>query len=133
MIFQDHFLPTFCVHLVHFSGFGIIYQEKSGNPAEGSAEFRQSFKFFLRKVLARSLRITEAIQNEWKEGFRRLALACQLLSLSAKFWQNFSRHSAETDTRGRFLTRVTSLGEFLPFGWLFPLGSVLKNQRNSVY
>jgi hypothetical protein len=23
---------TFCVHLVHFSGFGIMYQEKSGNP-----------------------------------------------------------------------------------------------------
>jgi hypothetical protein len=21
-----------CVHLVHFSGFGILYQEKSGNP-----------------------------------------------------------------------------------------------------
>jgi hypothetical protein len=25
---------TFCVDLVHFSGFGITYQEKSGNPAE---------------------------------------------------------------------------------------------------
>jgi hypothetical protein len=24
---------TFCAHLVHFSGFGIMYQEKSGNPA----------------------------------------------------------------------------------------------------
>jgi hypothetical protein len=24
---------TFCVHLVHFSGFAIVYQEKSGNPA----------------------------------------------------------------------------------------------------
>jgi hypothetical protein len=23
---------TFFVHLVHFSGFGIMYQEKSGNP-----------------------------------------------------------------------------------------------------
>jgi hypothetical protein len=23
---------TFCVHLVHFSGLGIMYQEKSGNP-----------------------------------------------------------------------------------------------------
>jgi hypothetical protein len=23
---------TFCVHLVHFSGFGILFQEKSGNP-----------------------------------------------------------------------------------------------------
>jgi hypothetical protein len=23
---------TFCVHLVHFSDFGIVYQEKSGNP-----------------------------------------------------------------------------------------------------
>jgi hypothetical protein len=22
-----------CIHLVHFSGFGIMYQEKSGNPA----------------------------------------------------------------------------------------------------
>jgi hypothetical protein len=26
---------TFCIHLVHFSGFGIMYQEKSGNPAQG--------------------------------------------------------------------------------------------------
>jgi hypothetical protein len=24
---------TFCIRLVHFSGFGIMYQEKSGNPA----------------------------------------------------------------------------------------------------
>jgi hypothetical protein len=24
---------TFCVELVHFSGFGIMHQEKSGNPA----------------------------------------------------------------------------------------------------
>jgi hypothetical protein len=23
---------TFCIHLVHFSGFGTMYQEKSGNP-----------------------------------------------------------------------------------------------------
>jgi hypothetical protein len=23
---------TFCIHLVHFYGFGIMYQEKSGNP-----------------------------------------------------------------------------------------------------
>jgi hypothetical protein len=23
---------TFCVHLVHFSSFGIMHQEKSGNP-----------------------------------------------------------------------------------------------------
>jgi hypothetical protein len=28
----------FCVHLVHFSGFGILYQEKSGNPAVPSTE-----------------------------------------------------------------------------------------------
>jgi hypothetical protein len=25
---------TFCVHLVHFSSFGIMQQEKSGNPAK---------------------------------------------------------------------------------------------------
>jgi hypothetical protein len=24
---------TFCVHLVHFFGFGIMHHEKSGNPA----------------------------------------------------------------------------------------------------
>jgi hypothetical protein len=23
---------TLCVHLVHFSGFGVMHQEKSGNP-----------------------------------------------------------------------------------------------------
>jgi hypothetical protein len=27
---------TFCVDLVHFSGFGITYQEKSGNPGVSS-------------------------------------------------------------------------------------------------
>jgi hypothetical protein len=32
----DILLPfvTFNVHLVHFSGFGIMYQEKSGKPGE---------------------------------------------------------------------------------------------------
>jgi hypothetical protein len=28
-------LGTFCVHLIHFSGFGNMYQEKSGNPVWG--------------------------------------------------------------------------------------------------
>jgi hypothetical protein len=30
----DILLPvgTFCVHLAHISGFGIMYREKSGNP-----------------------------------------------------------------------------------------------------
>jgi hypothetical protein len=34
MAIWDILLPfgTFCVHLEHFSGFGILYQEKSGNP-----------------------------------------------------------------------------------------------------
>jgi hypothetical protein len=40
---------TFSVYLVHFSGFGIMYQEKSGNPvldkkkakASQSATFRE--------------------------------------------------------------------------------------------
>jgi hypothetical protein len=33
--FRDILGPfsTFCVHLVHFSGFGILCQQKSGNPA----------------------------------------------------------------------------------------------------
>jgi hypothetical protein len=36
----DIVLPfgTFCVHLVNFSGFGIMHQEKSGNPVEASLE-----------------------------------------------------------------------------------------------
>jgi hypothetical protein len=34
---NDHFghfwqFGTFCIHLVHFSAFGITHQEKSGNP-----------------------------------------------------------------------------------------------------
>jgi hypothetical protein len=35
MAIWDILLPfgTFCVHLVHFCGFGIMYQEKSGNLA----------------------------------------------------------------------------------------------------
>jgi hypothetical protein len=32
----------FCVHWEHFSGFGIMHQEKSGNPAEWSATFWRS-------------------------------------------------------------------------------------------
>jgi hypothetical protein len=35
-IFYDHF-GTFCIHLVHLSGFGTMYQEKSGNPAPDSS------------------------------------------------------------------------------------------------
>jgi hypothetical protein len=37
----DILLPfvTFCVHLVHFSGFGITHQEKSGNPAVGGDSY----------------------------------------------------------------------------------------------
>jgi hypothetical protein len=31
---------TFCVHLVHFSGFVIMYQEKSGNPESDAAMFK---------------------------------------------------------------------------------------------
>jgi hypothetical protein len=31
-IFYDHLIPTFFVLLVHFSGFGIMYLDKSGNP-----------------------------------------------------------------------------------------------------
>jgi hypothetical protein len=36
MEIRDIFKPfcTYCIHLVHFSGFGIMNQEKSGNPAE---------------------------------------------------------------------------------------------------
>jgi hypothetical protein len=30
----------FCVHLVHFSGFGILDQDKSGNPGEDLAQAR---------------------------------------------------------------------------------------------
>jgi hypothetical protein len=35
MAFWDILWPfgTFCVYLVHFSGFGIMCQEKYGNPA----------------------------------------------------------------------------------------------------
>jgi hypothetical protein len=35
---------TFCIHLVHFSGFGIMYQEKSGNPA-GRVTRSQAYDF----------------------------------------------------------------------------------------
>jgi hypothetical protein len=39
---------TFCVHLVHFSGFGIMYQEKSGNPASRSSSDVEHIKHLLR-------------------------------------------------------------------------------------
>jgi hypothetical protein len=46
--FRDILLSfgTFCVHLEHFSGLGIMYQEKSGNPdrnyAVGNLETKQT-------------------------------------------------------------------------------------------
>jgi hypothetical protein len=41
-IFYDHF-GTFCIHLGHLSGFGTMYQEKSGNPALASTrQWRQN-------------------------------------------------------------------------------------------
>jgi hypothetical protein len=40
---------TFCNHLVHFSGFGIMYQDKSGNPAFASS--RNAFLIQLEPIL----------------------------------------------------------------------------------
>jgi hypothetical protein len=37
-IFYDHLICTFCVRLVHFSGLGIMYQEKSGTPGQRPKE-----------------------------------------------------------------------------------------------
>jgi hypothetical protein len=28
-----------CIHLVHFSGFGILHQEKSGNPDNNDSDY----------------------------------------------------------------------------------------------
>jgi hypothetical protein len=41
-IVYDHFVHIYCVHLVHFSGFGNTYQEKSGNPAADRLETESS-------------------------------------------------------------------------------------------
>jgi hypothetical protein len=30
---------TFCVHLVHFSSFGLMHQEKAGNPAANASYY----------------------------------------------------------------------------------------------
>jgi hypothetical protein len=38
-IFYDHLVHTCCVQFVHFSGLGIMCQEKSGNPASGARTF----------------------------------------------------------------------------------------------
>jgi hypothetical protein len=44
-IFYDHF-GTFCIHLGHLSGFGTMYQEKSGNPALASTrQWRQNSNY----------------------------------------------------------------------------------------
>jgi hypothetical protein len=55
-IFYDHFVyftaignilwpvGTFCAHLVRFSGFGIMFQEKSGNP--GRKQDKKPIKLF---------------------------------------------------------------------------------------
>jgi hypothetical protein len=37
---------TFWVHLVHFSGFSIMYQEKSGNPVAGASWVEQNELLF---------------------------------------------------------------------------------------
>jgi hypothetical protein len=50
-------LGTFCIHLVHFSGFGIKYQEKSGNP--GSPKYQTV-------IALKSVRQTNQISvQEW--------------------------------------------------------------------
>jgi hypothetical protein len=36
---------TFCVHLVHFSGLGNIYREKSGNPGQRTRNASPTFLF----------------------------------------------------------------------------------------
>jgi hypothetical protein len=46
-IYYDHLLH-FVLILVHFSGFGIMYQEKSGNPghpAASSADIEEAIRF----------------------------------------------------------------------------------------
>jgi hypothetical protein len=35
----------FCIHLVHFSGFGVMHQEKSGNPAQMFATALKTYWF----------------------------------------------------------------------------------------
>jgi hypothetical protein len=42
---------TFCVHFVHFSGFGSMYQEKSGNPATTADRKCAAEKFQRRQCL----------------------------------------------------------------------------------
>jgi hypothetical protein len=37
---------TFCVHLVHFSGFGIMYEEKSGNTGYNAGAFKNTGSSF---------------------------------------------------------------------------------------
>jgi hypothetical protein len=45
---------TFCVHLVHFSGFGIKYQEKSGNPAQNIQIYLQNLSGLVAKTSDRA-------------------------------------------------------------------------------
>jgi hypothetical protein len=66
-IFYDH-LVQFVVHLVHFSGFSIMYQEKSGNPVSeptcvnatfvlASTYNNTNYRYILRPLLVRILGI----------------------------------------------------------------------------
>jgi hypothetical protein len=44
-MFYVHF-GTFCAHLVHFSGFDILCQEKSGNPGAKDTKLIKHIKIF---------------------------------------------------------------------------------------
>jgi hypothetical protein len=51
---------TFCIRLVHFSGLGIMYQEKSGNPGNELATFT---------LLFRQIRLTGKLKNRKKQNY----------------------------------------------------------------
>jgi hypothetical protein len=60
---------TFCVHLVHFSGFGIMHRDKSGNPAaEGSRRLRRLCRCCSRRSSGPSLASCSPAINPFQQS-----------------------------------------------------------------
>jgi hypothetical protein len=63
------------VHLVHFSGFGIMYQEKSGNPVESGS--RQGCQI----ILAATYQSGQMIPNDQAMYVRRYQIEIKCANL----------------------------------------------------
>jgi hypothetical protein len=95
-------LGTFCVHLIYFPHFSILYQEKSGNPAVNIYNGTSSLVRFENKHIFFCFERRSSLQQRWR-------CSCKFLSRRIGSW----------------------LVEFSPILGLFTLCKFWKNYRSS--